>query len=59
VLKITNSTPDAPKAQKIKKTTNSKPDALIGPQKTKTDKYIMAAEHLGGTILSSRDAADA
>jgi hypothetical protein len=40
-------------------TLNSTPDALIVIENAQTDMYIMAAEPLGGTVLSSRDAADA
>jgi hypothetical protein len=31
------------------------PDALIARQNAQTDKYIVAAEAIGGTVLPSQD----
>jgi hypothetical protein len=35
---------------------NSTPDALIALENMQTDRDIIAAEHLGGTVLRSQDA---
>jgi myo-inositol-1-phosphate synthase len=56
VQQMKNSMPHAPIVQK-NKATNSTPDALMELENAQTDTYIMTADHLGGTSVTSRDAA--